>query len=371
MDNKIKIERIEQLIFNKYGRNDDASDLIGFFFLWVKLGQEVLKEFYSEKTLKNRIKALENAGIFEFLRDEETKSVHKLEKVNYLNIEWMRYFVIFAQTENSAEAARILHITPQALSKAIAGLESILKIKLVERKKHFSGLTVAGKVFYKKAVIVLQKLNDIEKYFNDLSLEDFSGGVNFGWTNLLNHSLLNGVVSDFIQSFPYAIPKIYTMFSDDIEKDVILGNLDAGITTKLPYTGQLDHIELKKSACIIVGKPRTATNWKELSYITIRQNNNNKEYTEVFDDKRFKCKIATEVDSFELAVKMAENGVGALYIPEILITEQLTKGTLKIISEAPVENFLTLYLIWNHDSYLSSFATEFISKIEYFFTKSI
>jgi DNA-binding transcriptional LysR family regulator len=41
-----------------------------------------------------------------------------------LNPEWLRYFVTLAETRNFHKAAERLHITPQALSKAIAGLET-------------------------------------------------------------------------------------------------------------------------------------------------------------------------------------------------------------------------------------------------------
>ncbi|MBC7545341.1 MAG: LysR family transcriptional regulator [Candidatus Sericytochromatia bacterium] len=38
-----------------------------------------------------------------------------------MNPEWLRYFVALVKTRNFAAAAEQLHITPQAMSNAIAG----------------------------------------------------------------------------------------------------------------------------------------------------------------------------------------------------------------------------------------------------------
>ena len=61
-----------------------------------------------------------------------------------LNPEWLRYFVCVAETRNFHQAAEQLHVTPQALSHAIAGLETYFKSRLIDRDKRVKGLTPAG-----------------------------------------------------------------------------------------------------------------------------------------------------------------------------------------------------------------------------------
>lgn len=69
----------------------------------------------------------------------------------------LRYFVAVAQDLNATRAAARIHVTQQAISKAVAALERELGVTLLHRRPRGVSLTADGMVFLRDARAVLER----------------------------------------------------------------------------------------------------------------------------------------------------------------------------------------------------------------------
>ncbi len=72
----------------------------------------------------------------------------------------LRIFVAIADKASFAEAARALHVSPTAASRAVAGLEAELGVALLRRTTRSVGLTPEGAAYLERARRALEELDD-------------------------------------------------------------------------------------------------------------------------------------------------------------------------------------------------------------------
>ncbi len=279
-----------------------------------------------------------------------------------LNLEWLRYFVVLAEVGNFSIAAEHLHITQQALSKAISGIESQLGIILIERKRNSNKLTDAGKLLLDKSRVVLNNLYDIDKTFDDFRFGKPGGTITIGVSSFCGVYILPEVLGSFLASFPDVYPKIYTMGSEEIEKLVLSGDIEIGLVVIPPEKKEVNYIEGKKIKTVIVGKPQPFKNWNDLEYIVFNYWRIN--LPSNWEEDKYKRKIIAEVDSLPLSLKLCELGMGAVFVPEITVRERIKKGSLAIIADSPFEHHKNPYIIWNRNIHQTSATRLLIEEIK-------
>jgi DNA-binding transcriptional LysR family regulator len=76
----------------------------------------------------------------------------------HLKMSELRVFVAVLEHRNFHKAAAVLHLTQPAVTKAIAGLEAMLGVKLFDRHKHGVEPTVHGLSFAPRAIAVFEEL---------------------------------------------------------------------------------------------------------------------------------------------------------------------------------------------------------------------
>ena len=80
-----------------------------------------------------------------------------------LDLKQLQYFIASADMHSFSEAARVLYTTQSNVSKAVAGLESRLSVKLFTRRSHGIDLTEDGKRLYEQAAALLYEADQIEQ----------------------------------------------------------------------------------------------------------------------------------------------------------------------------------------------------------------
>jgi DNA-binding transcriptional LysR family regulator len=157
-----------------------------------------------------------------------------------MNPEWLRYYVALAETRNFHKAAEGLHITPQALSKAIAGLETQLQVTLIDRGRRVEGLTAAGEALLEEALTVLASLENAERRIAEWRQGLPQGAVTIAGDGLWHHYLLPPLLADVIRAYPLVRPKLFEMIPDDAEARVASGDVDIGLLLRPPVRPDLD-----------------------------------------------------------------------------------------------------------------------------------
>jgi DNA-binding transcriptional LysR family regulator len=362
------MEKIIESVMDKFPDTENTKELIEFIGLIRRFGLNFVKEVYPKKLFAANLEILKESNLLDLVNtnnDAKMELDEAISNINSINIDWMHYFVVFAEVGNTTDAIKLLKISRQALIKAITGIESQLKVSLVERQKHFKGLTIAGQLFYEKSKTILQNLYDMDIFFSDLRGQSLKGKIQIGWTTLWGIELLPQAVNNFIKKFPEAYPRLYSMSQQEIEKWVSAGELGIGLIGLPPERDDLEFIEGPEINYVVVGKPRRDKNTSELSFIipyefNIEKNNNNRPW---FDEK-FKVKVIMESDSIEMTLNICEKGEAAVFVPEIIARERIKRGTLEIIAEPPFKKTTRLYIIWNKKIHLSKLAREMIKDLK-------
>ncbi|MBM3268083.1 MAG: LysR family transcriptional regulator [Candidatus Sericytochromatia bacterium] len=260
-----------------------------------------------------------------------------------MNPDWLRYFVVVAQTRNFHVAAEQLHVTPQALSKAVGALGAVL----IDRDRRVRGLTAAGEALLSEAHDVLRALENAERRMAECRDGTPRGPVTIAGDGLWHHYLLPGILADLRARYPELRPRLFEMIPDDAERHVAAGEVEIGLLLRAPRRADLDHRRGLASPYVIVARPGCSGKWTDFAYVVPRLFG--RELAESLDgwpEGEFPRRVAAEVELLETALRLAEAGVGAAYVPELAIRDRLARGTLAIVAEPPCSFVDQLYIVW-------------------------
>lgn len=110
-------------------------------------------------------------------------------------------FVCAVEEGSLSQAARRLGKTPSAVTKAIAGLEETLGVKLLERTTRTLVLTEGGRMYLATATEVLQRLADGARQLSEHDDEP-RGLLRITAAHSFGHAVLAPLCAPFNQSFP-------------------------------------------------------------------------------------------------------------------------------------------------------------------------
>jgi DNA-binding transcriptional LysR family regulator len=264
-----------------------------------------------------------------------------------MNPEWLRYYVILSESRSFHEAAERLHLTPQALSKAVAGLEAQFQLTLIERDHRIRGLTPAGKALLEEARTILAQIDNAQRRMRTWAAAEPRGAVRIAGDGLWHHYLMADLLKQVLDAHPEVRPQVHEMLPDDVERWVASGEVDLGLLLRAPRRDDLAFWEGLSTPYVIVGRPQPKADWRELSYIVPRIFG--RELAEPLDgwpENRFKRRIAVEVELLETAIQFCEAGLGVAFLPELALRERIARGTLAVVAEAPVTFQDQLYVVW-------------------------
>lgn len=263
-----------------------------------------------------------------------------------LNPEWLRYFLVVAETRNMREAAERLHLTHQALSHAIAKLEAHYGQVLLERGRRVRGLTPAGEVFLAETRELLARLAAMERRMAELKGDTPGGPVRLAGSGMVHNYLLPVVLVELVSQFPRIRPQLFSMGTQEIERWIGAGELDIGLLTTPPERPELDWAASLHCRSVIVGKPQPPRPWDELAYVVPRRFEGGGPSVDGWPDARYPRRVAAEVDQLEAALGLCEAGLGAAFVPDLAVAGRIARGALAVVADPPIEFTERFYVAW-------------------------
>lgn len=264
-----------------------------------------------------------------------------------MNVNWMRYFVTLAETHNFHEAARRLYITPQTLSTALTQLEGHLGVRLVERRRRVEGLTDAGEAFLIEARRVLAAVENAERVVSEWQDEPVQGPLAIVGNTVWHHYLLPPILSRLIPAYPKLRPQLFYMLQEEAEAAVALGHIDIGLLVAPPLRGDLDWEAGLSTPYVIAGKPQPKVPWHELGFVVPRlYGHTPHERHDGWPIGDYPRRIVAEVERLEVAIRLCEAGVGVSFVPRLVVEDELHRGTLEEVADAPVLVVNRLHIVW-------------------------
>lgn len=277
--------------------------------------------------------------------------------VEQLPVEWLRYFLVLCETGHIGQAAGRLSITQQALSKALARMERLLQVSLFDRRAR--RLTPAGELLRERALLILQSYQELGDAFIHLHSPEPAGELRVAWADFWGVHLLPELLGAFCREHPAVFPRVFMLPQDRLEQALLQGTVDLGLMISAPRESRLDSLQGPSMPYIVVGHPELPHDWRELGFLVPGWLHGTSLGLDYWKDDLFPRRIAGEVDSLYTALALAEQGLGALFLPEVVVRDRIRRGTLSLLDQAPFELRHSLYLAWRRNKLLPPAARGF------------
>lgn len=259
-----------------------------------------------------------------------------------VNIDALRYFMAAAEAGSFQAAAERVHVTPQAVSKAVASLEAHYKVKLFERDQRLRRLTPAGQTLLEQVPGIMAGLENLEQAIAHHRSRAPVGPVSIAGVAFVHNYLLPGLLADLARSHPRIQPRLVSLAHDQVEEQVAAGEVDLGVLFAPPRRPELTWEGGLVNPSVIVARPQAPGAWDELVYVVPRAA---KAALDGWPEGRFRRKVGAEVNLLEAAIHLCEAGVGAAFVPELAVRERLRQGTLAIVAEPPIPVANAFYVV--------------------------
>ncbi|MCG3756044.1 MULTISPECIES: LysR substrate-binding domain-containing protein [Amycolatopsis] len=158
-----------------------------------------------------------------------------------LTLRQLQYFVAVAEKGSISDAARALHVSPGAVSQALTDLESSLAVQLTLRRRATGvTLTRAGRLAADQARAVLAETDRLRDTAHVMRGE-LVGTLRIGCFPTLSPWLLPSIIEHFLREHPALRLEIAEGPSDELQRQLADGDIDACLMYSAHLRRGLDH----------------------------------------------------------------------------------------------------------------------------------
>lgn len=163
----------------------------------------------------------------------------------------MNVFVAAVDAGNFSAAARLLGLSPSAVSKQIGRLESRLGARLLNRSTRRISLTDVGREFYDRSRSILADIDDAERAVASASDQPrgrlrITASISFGQRQIVP------MVPEFVSRFPDV--RVDVMFSDRVI-DMVDEGIDVAVRVSAPVDSALIARQLVPDRRVVCASP--------------------------------------------------------------------------------------------------------------------
>lgn len=268
-------------------------------------------------------------------------------------------FLTLMEEGSYTKTADRLNFTQPAITHHIKQLEKLYNIVLFEDFKSLE-LTRAGKILYEYAKN--QKISD-EQLFNNLKSGEGDKTYKLGMTPMVLNSIINTRTLDYFYNKKKYFD-FYALSNQDIEKNILQGNLDFAIIDSSFDSSQFNNVYLQSSHIILVckkdgayeNKDRITREMLSKAIIILPDEKSGLDLAceAALKNKNIRLKDNTIVRSNnpDLMIKMVKEYDGIAFVYRDSVRRYLNEGDIKeieLINFTPTQNF---YLIYSKNTFI-------------------
>jgi len=142
------------------------------------------------------------------------------------NLSDLRLFVEIARLSSISAAGKQLHLSPAVASKRLQRLERTLGVLLVNRTTRQVNLTEEGQNTFKKALIILDAVDELGITQNNISSKTVKGRIRLSSPASFGRKMVAPCLADFLCQYP--LVKV-ELILDDMRTDLLKEGLDLAI----------------------------------------------------------------------------------------------------------------------------------------------
>lgn len=250
----------------------------------------------------------------------------------------MSVFVAVGEEQSFAAAARRMDLSPAAVTRAIAGLEEVLGVKLLLRTTRNVRLTEAGQRYLEDVRIILASIIEANQVAAGVNAEP-RGNLSVTASVLFGKSFVTPCIVDYLKQFPrvevsaYFLDRVVNLVDEGMDVAVRIGQLPDS-SLKAVRVGQVRRVlcaspeylarngipmhpgELLQHAVIAANGISPRVEWK---------------FGKADNPTTVRVKPRFSVSSNDAAIASAVAGLGITRLLSYMISNELTDGSLKIV----------------------------------------
>ncbi len=282
----------------------------------------------------------------------------------------MAIFIAVAEQEGFAGAARLLNISPPAVTRAVAALEEHLGVKLFNRTTRFVRLTEAGQRYFEDARRIIAAADEADEAATGINAEP-KGHLVVTAPVLFGRLYVMPGITDYLQRYKDTevtalfLDRIVNLLEEGVDVGIRIGELPDS-SYKALRAGQVRRVlcaspaylaehgipsepeDLIKHQLIVAGAISPTVDWRfenSGSNLTIR------------------IKPRLRVTSNDSAIEAAVMGLGITRILSYQIATQLASGELQIILNEFEPKPMPINIIHREGRYASAKIRSFVDII--------
>lgn len=289
-----------------------------------------------------------------------------------MNLSQLETLITISKTMSFRKAGELLNLTQPAVSAQIKSLEDEFKTVLIDRNQPVT-LTDSGQVFLEHAEKVLATVEDLKQKLADLN-QIPQGRIVLGTTTSIAIQILPRILSYFQDQFPLIKTSILSMSSSQVAAQIENGTVDIGIGYLLEDNPNLVTTTLYYDTFELVVNPEhplaqythaTIEMLKDIPLILLSPDTIGRRFAEeAFRQHNIKPNIVMELSSSEEVKRMVELNLGASVISKLSVSNELKRGTLKVVTIPELETAHPVGVIYRSGRYLNTAMQQFLNDLK-------
>lgn len=299
----------------------------------------------------------------------------------------IEYVLSIAQTGSFSKAAKLLYISQPALSQAIMRFEDELGVKLFIRHNNKTSLTRAGELFVEDAQKIMMLSTQIRKRIEDIhNVRD--GRIVIGISQYNGQIYFSKVLLEFKRQYPNIKLDIVEDYSNNLERELLKGNLDFSMCTLPVNSNELIYEKLfdeKILLAVPIDHPFNKTvnktepnsfgtaklSWfKDDKFILMKEGHRFRTIqNNLFRQADFEPKVVFQSRSSETIQSFVTGGMGIGFISELLQRNTSPEWQSVYYHLEDVDAKREHVVVYSKNGYLSDASKAFISLAKQIFTK--
>lgn len=289
-----------------------------------------------------------------------------------MNLSQLETLITISKTMSFRKAGELLNLTQPAVSAQIKSLEDEFKTVLIDRNQPVT-LTDSGQVFLEHAEKILSTVEDMKLRLADLNHIP-QGHIILGTTTSIAIQILPRILSYFQDQFPLIKTSILSMSSSQVAAQIENGTVDIGIGYLLENNPNLITSVLYYDTFELVVNPShplanlknvTIEMLKDIPLILLSPDTVGRRFADdAFRKHNIQPNLVMELSSSEEVKRMVELNLGACIISKLSVSNELKRGTLKMVHIAELEVAHPVGVIYRSGRYLNTAMQQFLSDLK-------
>lgn len=287
----------------------------------------------------------------------------------------LHYFITVVENKSFTKAAHALHISQPSLSTSIKTLESNLGITLLERSTRHMTLTREGEILYEESKKLMTHFDHIKHEMNRLKKE---GPLELT-IGLIESSefWMPNVLSQFKAEFSNVQIQLLEVLSlRDVQQSLNNFHIHLAITNQYINDDSIQILPIyEESLVALLPKNHPLKDEPYVSINDLAQDDfiitkegfqTRSDILSAFQREGKQPNIQFEIERFETACALVEDGLGITVVPEHYVRYSKKRSYhIKPIDDASVSR--TVYLAFVKNRYLPPIVKRFITTVQEFF----